>query len=108
MEIEIQQGILRIKENIQYIEGHFLHYENRHTIEPGSRSRKCQHCGTEIGFSSGLLEKCNVATQQTQESAHQNIIGGEALVRMIENLESEEQRRIILGFLNQCLQHHHH
>lgn len=107
MDTKIQHGILRIEENIKYIEGHFLHYEDRHSIEPGSRSRKCQYCGAYIGFSSGPLEKCEIATRQTQESARENIAGGEFLIKMIENLESEEQRRTILGFLSQCLQHHY-
>jgi len=106
MDTETKQGILRIKENIKYVESHFLHYEDSHVIEPGSPKRKCRYCGVDIGFGSGVLEKCEVGTRQIQENARENISGGESLIKMIESLPNEE-RKSILGFLNQCLQHHH-
>jgi hypothetical protein len=104
METSTQSELARIQSNIKYLESHFLNYRALH--ERTGNGGKCKYCDTPP-LPENLLEICEAGTKQTQESARKNIEGAKMLISKLSEM-SEKERELVLGFLNQCLQHHYY
>jgi hypothetical protein len=105
METDTPSEFARIYDNVRYLESHLLTYEMRHVSNTATGDGKCKYCGIQTTFIS-QLEKCEVATKETQENARQNIEGARLLISKISEMPQAEREKV-LGFLNQCLQHHY-
>ena len=91
----------RIYDNIKYLQSHFLNYHMHHVPDGGGIM--CKYCTGSIIFH----EECEAGTKEVREDARNNIDGANLLISKLSEM-SEEERKLILGFLNQCLQHHYH
>lgn len=101
METSTLSDFARIYANMKYLESHFLNYQMNHRPDEGGIM--CKYCGGSI---ISYTEECEQGTKHTQESARQNIEGAKLLLSKLSEM-SQEEREKVLGFLNQCLQHHY-
>ena len=101
METDTLNEFARIHDNIQYLERHFLTYIMHH--EPDKGGIMCKHCG---GLIISYTEECEQGTKAVQERARQNIEEAKLLISKLSEMPQEEREKV-LGFLNQCLQHHY-
>lgn len=93
----------RIHDNVKYLQSHFLNYKAYHATSSVIRNSECKYCGVST---CDPTEICEVETINTQERAHKNIEGAEILISKLSDM-TEVEREKVLGFLNQCLHHHH-